>query len=49
MAIEIDNLGQDSYSVNVKLVGVPDTAEKGCKMPTIDTMKLCVRIFEVKS
>ena len=49
MAIDIDNLVRHSYSFNVKLVGVPDTAETGCKMPTIDTTKLFVRIFEVKS
>ena len=49
MAIEIDNLVQRNYSIGVKLVGVPDAAETGCKMPTINTTKLCVRIFEVKS
>lgn len=47
MAIEIDDLVQHSYSV--KLVGMPETAETGCKMPTMDTTKLFVRSFEVKS
>ena len=46
MAIEIDNLVQHSYSFNVKLVGVPEIAETGSKEPAIDTMKLCVRIFQ---
>lgn len=49
MAIDIDNLFQHSYSFNVKLVGVPETAETGFKMPTIDTTKLFVRVFDVKS
>ena len=48
MAIDIDNLVQHRYSFNVKLVGLPETAETGCKMPTIDMTKLFVRIFEVK-
>jgi len=46
MAIEIDNLVQHSYSFNVKLVGVPETAETGSREPAIDTTKLCVRIFQ---
>ena len=46
MAIKIDNLVQQSYSFNVKLVGVPEIAETGSKEPAIDTTKLCVRIFE---
>ena len=49
MAIEIDNLVQHSYSVNVKLVGMPETVQTGCKMPTMDTTKLSVHSFEVKS
>ena len=49
MAIEIDILVQHNCSVNVKPVGKPKTAETGCKMPTMDTTKLFVRIFEVKS
>ena len=49
MAIEIDNLVQQSYSVNVKLVGMPETAETGCKMPTMDTTKFFVRSFEAVS
>ena len=49
IAIEIDNLVQHSYSVDVKLVGMPETAETGCKIPTMDTSKLFVRIFDVKS
>ena len=47
IAIEIDNLVQHSYSVNVKPVGMPETAETGCKMPTMDTTKRFVRSFEV--
>ena len=49
MAIEIDNLVQHSYSVNVKLVSMTETAERGCKMTTMDRTKLFARIFEVKS
>ena len=49
MAIEIDNLVQHSYTVDVLLIRMPKTAETGCKMPTIDTTKLFLRIFEVQS
>ena len=46
MATEIDNQVQHSYSFNVKLMGVPEIAETESKKPTLDTMNLCVRIFE---
>ena len=46
MAINIANLVQQSYSFNVKLVGVHEIPETGSKEPAIDTRKLCVRIFE---